>query len=217
MNSSDFPPMRRNMVDCQLRTSGVNTAWVLEAMGACSREKYVPADRTASAYSDRPVLFSGGRALNPPLATALMIQAAAVEAGNRVLVIGAATGYLTALIAPHVASVTAVEEDKALFDLACANLNALPNVRLQNGGLNSGADGDAHYDVVIIDGAIAAIPDAILDQLVEGGRIICGLSDGAVTRLALGYKRGGAVSLRTLSDCGIVPLPGFERAKEFVF
>jgi protein-L-isoaspartate(D-aspartate) O-methyltransferase len=217
MYAADFPNMRRNMIDCQLRTSGVNAAWLLATMGICPREDFVPADRVAAAYSDRPVPLGNGRALNAPLATGLMLQAAELVADDRVLVIGAATGYLTRLIAGHVASVTALEANELLFSLASTNLKAQTNVRVLHGPFITGAEGNAPYDVVIIDGAVEALPDAIINQLTEGGRIVCGLTQGNVTRLAMGYSIKGAVSLRALSDCGFAPLPEFERAKEFVF
>jgi protein-L-isoaspartate(D-aspartate) O-methyltransferase len=217
MISPEFDNMRRFMIDSQLRTSGVNTAWILSIMGTVPRDKFVPVDRAATAYSDRSVPLGSGRSLNPPLTTGLMLQAAGLQSDDTVLLVGAATGYLARLIAAHVASVTAVEQSTDLLVRARKNLNGLSNVALIEGPLNSGAQDNAPYSVVIIDGAITTLPDAIIAQLANGGRLVCGLLEGPVSRLALGYKRQGAVSLRTVTECEIAPFPGFAREKEFVF
>ncbi len=205
------------MIDSQLRTSGVNAPWILGAMGLVEREKFVPADRAAIAYMDRSVPLGGGRSLNPPLATGLLLQAADLQPADRVLVIGAATGYLALLVSGQVASVTAVEESAELLSLARTNLAACANVQLVEGALLLGAAAHAPYSAIIIDGAIAALPQSLVDQLAEGGRVLCGLSDGAVSRIASGYKRGGVVGLRAIADSEIAAIPGFGRVKEFVF
>lgn len=217
MVTNDFPHMRRNMIDSQLRTSGVNTAWILAAMGSVEREKFVSPDRAATAYMDRSVPLGGARVLNPPLAAGMLLQAAELHAGDNVLLIGAATGYLARVIADQVKSVTAVEESADLLDLARTNLTGCCNVHIVQGSLPAGAATHAPYSVILIDGAIDALPQTLLDQLVEGGQVLCGLSEGAVSRLAIGYKHGGAVALRVIADSEIARLPGFDRAKEFVF
>jgi protein-L-isoaspartate(D-aspartate) O-methyltransferase len=217
MNSLDFPVMRRAMIDSQLRTSGVNAPWVIAAMGAAERERFVLDDRGATAYMDRSVPLGGGRALNPPLATGLMLDAAEIAFDDTLLLIGAATGYVAQLIANRAASVTAVEQSPTLLAAARANLSGISSVALIEARLSGGYSDNALYSLIIIDGAIAVLPDAITDQLAEGGRLVTGLVEGAVSRLAIGYKRGGAVVLRGIADCEIAPLPGFERAKEFVF
>jgi protein-L-isoaspartate(D-aspartate) O-methyltransferase len=217
MVTNDFPQMRRNMIDSQLRTSGVNAAWILAAMGSVEREKFVSADRAAVAYMDRPVSLGGRRTLNPPLAAGLLLQTADLRADDTVLLVGAATGYLASLIAGQVSMITAVEENGELLDVATKALSAYPNVRFEHGPLLAGSATNAPYSVIVIDGAVDAVPQGLIDQLAEGGRLVCGLSDGAVKRIASGYKRSGSLALRTIADCEIAPIPGFERAKEFVF
>ena len=186
-------------------------------MGSAPREKFVPADRKSTAYMDRSVPIGGGRVLNPPLATGLMLGAAELRAEDKVLVIGAATGYLVSLIASRTGLVFGVEQAAELLVQARANLATISNVELIEGALNEGYAVAAPYSLVIIDGAISHLPEGIMAQISEGGRIICGLSDGAVSRLAIGFKRGENVVLRVIADCEIPAIPGFERAKEFVF
>jgi protein-L-isoaspartate(D-aspartate) O-methyltransferase len=217
MVSPDFPAMRRAMIDSQLRTSGVSEPWIVAAMAALPRELFVPADRRATAYMDRSIPLAPGRALNPPLATGLMLGAAEVRGNDTVLLIGAGTGYLASLIAGRVTTVTAVEQSAPILEHARRNLAVFDNVALVEGPLNAGAEVNAPYSLIIIDGVIAGLPGAIAGQLAEGGRVVTGLIDGAVSRLAIGYKRGGNIVLRPIADCEIALLPGFEPAEEFVF
>ena len=205
--------MRRNMVDSQLRTSGVNAPWILAAMLATPREAFV-ANANSAVYMDRAFPLGSGRVLNPPLAAGQMLMVAEPKAADRVLLIGAGTGYLAALLAKRVASLIAVEELTELADSFCANI---PNFQLLRGPHNAGAPDDAPFDLIIIDGAIEELPQSLVDQLIDGGRIVTGITDGPVSRLATGIKRGSHLTLRPLADMEIAPLPGFARAKEFVF
>jgi protein-L-isoaspartate(D-aspartate) O-methyltransferase len=205
--------MRRNMVDSQLRTSGVNAPWILAAMLATPREAFV-ANANSAVYMDRAFPLSSGRVLNPPLAAGQMLMVAAPSSTDRVLLIGAGTGYLAALLARRVAVVIAVEESADLAN--CFTANA-PDVQLLHSANNAGAPDDAPFDLIIIDGAIEELPQSLADQLIDGGRIVTGITDGPVSRLATGVKRGSHLALRTVADMEIAALPGFARAKEFVF
>jgi protein-L-isoaspartate(D-aspartate) O-methyltransferase len=143
-----------------------------------------------------------------------MLSTAEPGADDRVLLIGAATGYLAALLAPRVASLVAVEEAGPLADMFRSNL---PAVTLVTGPLAAGALDNGPYDLIMIDGGIEQLPDALVEQLVEGGRIVTGLLEGPVSRLATGVKHGAHLALRPVIDTEIAPLPGFQRTKEFVF
>jgi protein-L-isoaspartate(D-aspartate) O-methyltransferase len=205
--------MRRNMVDSQLRTDGVNAPWILAAMLATPRETFAP--RASSAvYMDRSFPLGGGRMLSPPVAAGQMLLAAEPKPADRVLLIGAGTGYLAALLVRRVTSLVAVEESGELADKFAA---ALPDVQLSRSAHSAGAADHAPFDLIIIDGAIEELPQTLVDQLVDGGRVVIGITDGPVTRLATGVKRGSHLALRTVADMEIAPLPGFARAKEFVF
>jgi protein-L-isoaspartate(D-aspartate) O-methyltransferase len=214
MNSPDFAKMRRAMIDSQLRTSGVSTPWIVAAMGRVPREQFVPADRATTAYMDRAVPLGGGRALNPPLASGLMVSAAEIRADDRVLIIGDRTGYIASLIADRVTSVIVVDTAGAT---APDNLANVQNVDYLEGPLNAGAPDAGPFSLILIDGTIKALPAALVTQVKDGGRIVTGLSDGAVVRLAMGFKHNDVVVLRAIADCEIALLPGFEPAKEFVF
>ena len=205
--------MRRNMVDSQLRTSGVNAPWIIAAMLATPREAFL-ADANSAVYMDRSYPLGSGRMLNPPVAAGQMLLAAEPKTTDRVLLIGAGTGYLAALLARRVTSLVAVEESAELADKFAA---ALPDVQLLRGAHHTGAPDDAPFDLIIIDGAIEELPQTLVDQLVDGGRVVTGITDGPVTRLATGVKRGSHLALRTVADMEIAALPGFARAKEFVF
>ena len=205
--------MRRTMVDSQLRPSGVNVAWVLAAMLETPREIFLPGQESI-AYVDRALPVADGRWLNPPVAHAQMLMLADLADGDRVLLVGAGSGYLAALLGHRGIMPVAVEESALLGQAFAANL---PNVKLVHGPLAAGAADHAPFDCIIIDGAISALPDSLVAQLVDGGRVVAGLSEGPVTRLANGIKRGSAVALRPAVDMEIDPLPGFAQRKEFVF
>jgi protein-L-isoaspartate(D-aspartate) O-methyltransferase len=214
MQSLQSEEMRRNMVDSQLRTNGVNTPWIISAMLATPREAFVPAEAAAGAYMDRSIPLGGGRMLNPPLAAGLMLNVAEPAKTDRVLLVGAGTGYLATMLASQVASIVAVEEASALAEAFKRNA---PSIELVEGPLSQGAPAHGPYDLILIDGGIEQLPETLVDQLIEGGRVVTGLIDGPVSRLASGVKRGGHVALRPVIDTELAPLPGFARAKEFVF
>lgn len=184
--------MRRAMVDSQLRTSGVTEAWVLGAMAALPREQFVPDALRRNAYMDRSIMLDGGHVLNPPVATALMLQAAQITADDRILLVGAPQGYVAALLAGQNGQVTAAE-----------TLAALP--------------GEGSFSLIVIDGAVEYLPESLLALASEGARIVTGLAEGGVTRLATGLVRNGQVALRSFADSEIARLPEFARKPEFVF
>ena len=208
--------MRAAMIDSQLRTNDVIDPAVVGAMGAVAREAHVPAALAGVAYMDRAIDLGGGRALNPPLVTGRLLVAADVRAGQRVLLIGAATGYTAALLARLGAEVHAVEE---AADLLAAARAATPGATIHwtDGPLAAGAPKAALFDRIVIDGAIEILPDALAAQLAEGGRIVAAQRDGSVTRLVQGVKTGGAVALRSFADMDVAPLPGFAAPTSFRF
>ena len=217
MTEQNFKSMRNAMVESQLRTSDVNDPRVIAAMASVPREAFLPVERQALAYIDRPVRLSEGRWLNPPLSTGRLLTAAEVVPDDTVLVIGAATGYSAALLSQLAASVVAVEEDEALLPRAKAVLAGYGNVRLVPGALHQGARKDAPYSLIFIDGAVEVIPTAIIKQLAEDGRLVSAIVDKGVTRLSLGRKSGGAFGISSFADCESVILPGFTKPETFKF
>lgn len=212
MNDVSFETMRRAMVASQLRTNAVSDPRVVAAMAAVPRERFVPADKAAIAYAELAVPLGRGRALNPPMALGRMLTELRVEAGDRALVVGAATGYAAAVLVRLVAQVTALEEDAALPMPAAA-----PGVRFVRGPLAQGWAADAPYDVILIDGAVETVPPAIVDQLAEGGRLGAAIVEAGVSRLSLGRKAGGGFGLVAFADADAAPLPGFAPPPVFRF
>ncbi len=217
MSKHDFNAMRAAMIASQLRTNNVNDPRVTDALDAVSRENFVPEDRASLAYVDVPVPLAGGRALNTPMATARLLTEAALRPGDRVLLVGAATGYAAAVLAQLVAHVTALEEDANLAASARASLAGLENVVVVNGPLTKACQEQAPFDVIVIDGAVEALSAEIEGQLAEHGRIVSGLVERGVTRLARGTKAGGRVGLVPFADVETVILPGFETPDRFRF
>lgn len=212
-----FEKMRHAMVASQLRTNAVDDVRVVAAMARVPREDFVTGEARSLAYRDGPVPLGGGRALNLPMATGRLLTEADIAPTDRVLLIGAASGYTAAIVAQLAASVTAVEEDPALADAARVALAAYPTATLVEGPLNAGAPDGAPYDVLLIDGAVEVVPPALIEQLRPGGRIATGLIDRGVTRLATGSRSAGGFGLQDFADVECVPLPGFAKPKSFVF
>ncbi len=206
--------LRRHMVDSQLRTSGINEPWITKAMAALPRENFVGAERAAVAYADRPVPLLDGRMLNPPVIAGYLLQAAEPSSDDRALLIGAGTGYLAALLAPQVGTLIAIEENAQLAAQARQNV---PSLTVVEAPFAEGYADKAPYSLIVIDGAIEVLPQALIDQLAEGGRIVTGLSEGAARRLAKGVKHGPHLALRAFADQDVAPIPGFAHTKEFVF
>ena len=210
MTEQNFSSMRAAMVESQLRTSDVDDPRVIAAMARVPREDFVPAERRAMAYVDRSIPLAGGRALNPPLATGRLLKEAQVEQGDRVLLIGAATGYSAALLSALGAKVTAVAVEEG------PQLTA-ENVVIVRGPLAAGAPDGAPYDILFIDGAVEQVPAALIAQLADGARVVTGLVERGVTRLCSGRVVSGVLGLVSLTDLEMVVLPGFAAPERFVF
>lgn len=182
------------MIDSQLRTSGVNEEYVLARMIAVPREDFLPAEKSAQAYTDRAVMLGAQGHLASPLFYGKLLLEAAPAPADRVLVVSGGTGYLAALIAPLAGAVT---------EITAAEAAAL--------------EGAGEYDLAVIDGAIEQLPEGLVAALADNGRIVTGLVLRGVTRLASGRKVAGSVSLQPLEDFGIPALPTFAAPKRWTF
>lgn len=217
MDAAASERMRHAMVASQLRTNAVSDQRVLVAMNTLPREAFVPAEARAIAYRDTALPVAGGRAINLPMVTGRLLTEAYLEKNDRVLLIGAAGGYTAALLAQIVAEVVAVEEDAGLIALAKTALADTANVSLVEGPLNAGHAAGAPYDVLIVDGAVEHLPQALVEQVRTGGRVVTGVIERGVTRLASGRKTEGGFGLSPFLDCDCVVLPGFATPKGFTF
>ncbi|MEO7564432.1 MAG: protein-L-isoaspartate O-methyltransferase [Sphingomicrobium sp.] len=207
--STDYAAARQAMIDSQLRPQGVTDPSVIAAMAAVPRETFVPQAARAMAYSDRMVPLGEGRSLSPPAALGMLLEALLPMAGERALVIGAGAGYSAAVLAAMGLKVTALDDSEipqagAAFDRV-------------KGVLGVGNAAGAPYDLILVDGAIPAIPDAIVAQLGDGGRLGAGLIDQGIAKLVVGRKSGTAFGLRSIGDSGLPHLPGFAKPREFTF
>lgn len=209
--------MRHAMVASQLRTNSVNDVRVVEAMATLPREAFLPEQHREIAYRDTLLPLGGGRAQNSPLATGRLLTEAQIRAGDQVLLVGAAGGYTAAVLAGIAGSVVALEEDSGLAALARTALAGAANVTLVEGPLSQGWADAGPYDVIVIDGAVAHLPDALVAQLKEGGRVATGIEDRGITRLATGRKTGGGFGLNEFADIECTVLPGFAKPRTFQF
>ena len=216
MTEHNFEQMRRAMVASQLRTTGVSDPRVVAAMGAVPRERFVPADRAGVAYADLLVPLAGGRALNPPMALGKLLTEAQPRPGDHALLVGAATGYSAAVLSRLVASVVAVEQDAALLQAARTALVGSA-IEFVEAPLAGGHPAAAPYDLILIDGAVEVIPDAIVDQLADGGRLAAAIVDGGVIRLAVGRRGGDGFGMVAFADAAAAHLPGFAKPRTFNF
>lgn len=209
---TDFTTLRATMVASQLRTVGVNDLEVVAAMTEVPRENFVPAGREMLAYADAAVPLGNGRAMVEPLVTGLLLTHARITRDCRVLVIGAGTGYATALIGRLAGRVVAVESDPSLVALSAAQ-----GIAVQQRVLSEGAPDDGPYDLIYFDGAIEAVPAGLAAQLKPGGRAAAVVRSGGPGRVTVGRIVGDALVGETFIEVDAPLLPGFERAREFVF
>lgn len=182
---------RRAMIDSQLRPSGVNDAAVLAAFNRVRREDFVPAGARGVAYMDRAVPLGSGRVLAPPLSHGLMLSEAALQSTDRVLLVEGGSGYLAALLEPLVASLETIAP----------------------GGTPKGND----YTLLLIDGAIEQLPAALSAHLCDGGRVVTGLIERGVPRLATGRKTAGSVGFLTLGEADFAPHPEYALPAKWSF
>lgn len=208
----DYPAARAAMVDSQLKPLGVSDPAVLDAMAAVERERFVDPYWRASAYADRAIPMGDGRLLSAPAVLGQLLTEIVPQAGQRALVIGAGTGYSAAVLIAMGLNVTALESSPALA--AAARSNGLEVVE---GPLQEGWSAGAPYDLILIDGAVEMVPDAIAAQLVDGGAIATAFVDRGVSRLVTGRKSNGAIGYHSLADAGVAALPGFGRPRGFTF
>jgi protein-L-isoaspartate(D-aspartate) O-methyltransferase len=210
---TDFDAARTAMIDSQLRPSDVTDPDIVAAFARVAREDFVPERFIDIAYMDRPIPLNADRALNPPLVTGRMLIAAGKMAGTNILLIGSASGYTAALLAELGANVTAVESDASLQSMA----PAMDNVEPITAPLAEGYAANAPYDIILLDGAIEVLPQALIDQVRDGGMVIAGVQRSALTHLARGVKAAGTVVLRPFADMDVAALPGFAAPRNFTF
>ena len=205
---ADSQTARRIMIDSQLRPQGVNDAAVLAAFAAVPREDYVPAERAGIAYRDRSVPLGEGRAMIAPAALGAMLMEATVKAGDKALVVGPGSNYAAALLTRMGADAVALDDGTPIGPKAAKSVK---------GALDKGHKKDGPYDLILVVGAIEELPDAWRKQLVDGGRLVTGLFDNGVTRLARAVKVDDRLALHPFADAQLPVLAQFAKAPAFSF
>lgn len=214
---SDFAARRVMMVDTQVRPSDVTKFPIIDAMLSVAREDFVPAAQREAAYLGENLDLGQGRVLLEPRTLAKMLDALAIGNDDLVLDVGCAMGYSSAVIAHMAEAVIAVEADEAMGAEAqeALSLAGADNVMVQVGPLVEGAAKHGPYDAIIVQGGVGHLPDALADQLKEGGRVACLFMEGALGEVRLGHKSGGRISWRMAFNAGAPVLDGFQEQVAF--
>jgi len=209
--SEEFSSQISNMIQTQLRRRGVTDAVVLAAMESVPRHEFVPEEFRARAYDDVPLPIGGGQTISQPYMVAAMTAALHLRPGDRVLEIGTGCGYQTAILSRLAGEVFGVERRPELALSASARLARLgyTNVHVHCGDGTLGLAEFAPFDAILVAAAAPTIPQPLLAQLAEGGRMIAPVGDSEHQELQLVEKRGKTFRNTTLEGCRFVPLVGY--------
>jgi protein-L-isoaspartate(D-aspartate) O-methyltransferase len=217
----DFERARRMMVDNQLRTSNITDRRVLAAMLQVPRERFVPASRSSLAYIDEThplaTASGGARYLSAPAPFGRLLQLAGIGTNDHILDLGCASGYSTAVLSRLAATVVGVESDPGLAALALRNTSDLNNVSIVEGPLEAGAKSHAPFDVIMLEGTVDRVPEALFGQLRDGGRLVALIRDGATAVANLFVKSGRQMASRAEFNASLPPLNDEITPEEFVF
>lgn len=216
---SDYAVQRFNMVETQVRTNDVTDPRIHAAMRTVARERFMPTEKGSVAYADLAPEVAPGRFLADPRTFAKLLQLADVRDTDSVLDVACATGYSTVVIAKLAKQVTGLEQDADLVRIAdeAIRSSGASNASIVCGGLAGGFRPEAPFDVIFINGAVEAVPDSLLTQLAEGGRLVVVVRADGQSRARLFLKDKGNVSCRVDFDSGVPLLAGFRKAVGFVF
>jgi protein-L-isoaspartate(D-aspartate) O-methyltransferase len=214
---ADFSTRRTMMVDTQVRPSDVTKFPIIEAMLAVPRELFVPSDKREAAYASENIALGGGAVVLEPRTLAKLLDALDIQPGEVVLDLGCGLGYSTAVLARLADFVVSVEadEDRATEAQTILSEQGVDNAAVMAGPLADGSAKSGPYDVVIIQGAVEQLPQAIVDQVKEGGRIGCVFAEGALGVVRVGYKIDGRLNWRYAFNAGAPVLAGFEKSNAF--
>ena len=211
---------RFNMIEQQIRPWDVLDSAVLSLLAVVKREDFVPAAYRALAFVDTEVPLPGGQCMLAPKVEARLLQELGVHKHERVLEIGAGSGYMAALLAHRAQHVTTLEIDPELAELARTNLKraGVLNVTVLNADGSQGHAAEGPYDVVVLSGSVAEVPTALLAQLKVGGRLAAIVGQPPVMRAVILERSGEqGVERRVLFDTVAQRLRGFGEPSRFHF
>ncbi|WP_321392098.1 protein-L-isoaspartate O-methyltransferase [Emcibacter sp.] len=210
---------RSSMIEGQLRPNNINDENVIEAIASVNREKFVPKAFAGVAYVDEDIRVAEGRYLMEPMVFGRLLSEAHIKPTDLVLDIACGTGYSSAVLARLAEAVVALEEDDGLVETGTAVLaeEACDNVAVVKGDITAGLAKQGPYDLIFINGMVDDVPQTLLEQLSENGRLVCVLNDRGVGKASLVTYKDKVRGVRTLFDAAIPPLAAFARKEEFSF
>ncbi len=216
---ADHAQRRTTMVDTQVRPSDVTKFPIIDAMLSVPREIFVPQARRDAAYVGEHIDVGQGRVILDPRTLAKLLDAVDMQPDELVLDIGPAYGYSAAIAARMAEAVVALEEDAEMAKEAESALAeaGVDNVAVIEGALAEGSAKHGPYDVILLQGAVEHMPETLIDQLKEGGRIAAIFNEGTLGVARIGYKIDNAISWRFAFNAGAPVLPGFEKGRAFLF
>lgn len=205
-----FAAARREMVEKQLRARGIRSERVLQAMLKVPRHAFVPAEEMNSAYADRPVAIGAEQTISQPFMVAAIAEGLALAGHERLLEVGAGSGYSAAVMSLLCARVFAMELDESLTQRARAKLAELgySNVDVRSGDGSAGLPGEAPFDAIAVAAAAPEIPAPLKEQLAEGGRLVIPVGPPEEQELLLVRREGAEMKISRLHFCRFVPLTG---------
>ena len=207
---ADFEAARSDMVARQIRARGIRDERVLAAMQAVPRHNFVPPEYVQAAYEDAPLPIGEGQTISQPFMVAAMADALSLVGNERVLEVGAGSGYQAAVLSQLAREVIAIEAQPALSDLARGRLASLgyANVRIEEGDGSAGWPDGAPYEAILVTAAAPSVPPPLVDQLAEGGRLVIPVGPPKQQELLRVVKSAGQTTERSLYACRFVPLLG---------
>jgi protein-L-isoaspartate(D-aspartate) O-methyltransferase len=205
-----FEAARREMVEKQLRKRGIHSARVLQAMEQIPRHLFVPPELMSQAYSDAPLPIGQGQTISQPYMVAAMADALSLQGSEKVLEIGAGSGYQAAVISLLARDVIAVEAQASLAAQARERLAnfGYSNVKVEVGDGTLGWPAAAPFDAILVTAAAPAVPPPLIQQLADEGRLLLPVGGEEEQDLLLISKKDGRAAQRSLFACRFVPLIG---------
>lgn len=202
--------LRRAMVDDQIRKRGINSPRLLEVLARAPRHLFVPPDLAARAYEDRALGIGESQTISQPYMVAAMTDYLELFGGERVLEIGAGSGYQAAILAELAKDVITVEKNESLAQTARERLASLGyrNIEVVLGDGTLGWPSAAPFDAILVAAAAPSVPSPLVEQLVEGGRLILPVGNTEKQMLLRIRKSAGKILEEKLFACQFVPLRG---------
>jgi len=211
---TDFAAEREAMIERQIEARGIHEPTILEAFRAVPREAFLAPEYADLAYGDHPLPIEAGQTISQPYIVALMIHAAEMKAGDKVLEVGAGSGYAAAVMSRIAGQVTAIERQPELVKVAQGRMQRLgfDNVRIVEGDGTRGWEPEAPYDAILAAASGSHVPPGWIDQLADGGRIVMPVGEPSFIQKLIKMTKGPAGKLITedLGGVRFVPLIGEE-------